>query len=197
MKHAYAVSETSRQTISAALKALMAQKPLDQITIAEIMGLAGMRRQHFYYYFEDIYDLVQWMFEKEAMSLLRQQEGAQLWQHGLLQLFAYLEENRALCLNALTSTGSRPVKAFLQRELYAILHRTVEQLAPDTNPDGSLLDKVLLTRFYVMALAGLIESWLLGELDRTPEEVIQFTDAMLQNQMRGAACSPADPGKEN
>ena len=39
-------------------KQLMAQKPLERITVAEIMESCGMRRQHFYYYFTDIYDLL-------------------------------------------------------------------------------------------------------------------------------------------
>ena len=51
-------SEVTRRAITDALKLLMTQKPLDKITISKIMDLCGMRRQHFYYYFTDIYDLV-------------------------------------------------------------------------------------------------------------------------------------------
>lgn len=96
-----------KQVICASLKKLMAQKPLEKITISEIMDDCGMVRQHFYYHFEDIYDLVRWMFQEEAVSLLKRQEGALLWQEGLLQLFQYLQENRAVCLCALNSL-SRP-----------------------------------------------------------------------------------------
>lgn len=52
----------------------MIQKPLERITVAEIMDTCGMRRQHFYYYFTDIYDLLRWTFEKEALELLQQQK---------------------------------------------------------------------------------------------------------------------------
>ena len=45
----------------------------------------------------------------------------------------------------------------------------------------------MFTHFYVIALAGLVESWLLGEIDKTPGQVIQFTDTLIQNQIRGAA----------
>lgn len=43
----------------------------------------------------------------------------------------------------------------------------------------------LMTHFYVVAFAGMIESWLLGEIDRTPEELIAFTDTVLQEQILG------------
>ncbi len=79
MKHkTYESSHATKQAICAALKSLMVQKPLDKITVSEIMESCGMVRQHFYYHFEDIYDLARWMFQEEAVSLLAQQEGALL-----------------------------------------------------------------------------------------------------------------------
>ena len=54
----YKASEVTWQAICSALKQLMAQKPLERITVAKIMESCGMRRQHFYYYFTDIYDLL-------------------------------------------------------------------------------------------------------------------------------------------
>ena len=99
----YEASEAAKREICAALKTLMAQKPLNKITIAEIMQSCGMARQHFYYHFEDIYDAVRWMFDQEAVALLREHEGVMLWQDGLLQLFQYLQENRTVCLCALHS----------------------------------------------------------------------------------------------
>ena len=67
----YEASEAAKREICAALKTLMAQKPLNKITIVEIMQSCGMARQHFYYHFEDIYDAVHWMFDQEAVALLR------------------------------------------------------------------------------------------------------------------------------
>ena len=49
-------------------------------------------------YFSYLYGLVRYAFEDEALDLLRPQEGALVWQNGLLQLFRYIAENRAVCL---------------------------------------------------------------------------------------------------
>lgn len=51
----------------------------------------------------------------------------------------------------------------------------------------SFVDVEMLTHFYVVALAGMVESWLLGEIDRTPEQLIQFSDVILNDQVNGAA----------
>ena len=40
----YPTSETTKQELSAALKTLMSQKPLEKISIREITDLCGLRR---------------------------------------------------------------------------------------------------------------------------------------------------------
>lgn len=82
------VSEQTKLQLAAALKTLMAQKPMDKITIAELTSICNIRRQSFYYHFEDIYDLLRWMIENEAISLLRQQEGTLLWKEACSNCFA-------------------------------------------------------------------------------------------------------------
>ena len=184
------VSEQTKLQLAAALKTLMAQKSMDKITIAELTGICNIRRQSFYYHFEDIYDLLRWMIENEAISLLKQQEGALLWKEGFLQLFRYLEENRAVCLCALKSMGRDHLRRFFEADIYAIIHRTIEQLSEKIgvrNNLDSFVDVEMLTHFYVVALAGMMESWLLGEIDRTPEQLIQFADVILNEQLNGAA----------
>lgn len=188
-KRTYAASDQTKHALAAALKELMAQRPIDKITIHDITERCGIRRQNFYYHFEDVYDLMRWMFQEEAVSLLRQHEGTLLWQEGLLQLFRYIEENKAVCLCALRSVGREHLKRFFETDIHAIIHRTVEQFGHEVGAISAGVtesDVELVTHFYVVALTGMLESWLLGEIDRTPEELISFADHTLMDQVQGA-----------
>ena len=188
-KRTYAASDQTKHALAAALKELMAQRPIDKITIHDITERCGIRRQNFYYHFEDVYDLMRWMFQEEAVSLLRQHEGTLLWQEGLLQLFRYIEENKAVCLCALRSVGREHLKRFFETDVHAIIHRTVEQFGHEVgaiSAGATEADIELTTHFYVVALTGMLESWLLGEIDRTPEELISFADRTLMDQVQGA-----------
>ena len=160
-------SQQTKQALAAALKELMAQKPIENITIHDLTEHCGIRRQTFYYHFEDVYDLLRWMF----------------------QVFRYIEENRAVCLCALKSVGRKELKRFFEADIHAIIYRTVEQLGNEVGAiqAGVTKDDVdLLTHFYVLACVGLLESWLLGEIDRTPEELIAFLDRILKEHICGA-----------
>lgn len=205
-KRTYTAADQTKQALASALKELMAQKPVNKITIHDITERCGIRRQNFYYHFKDVYDLMRWMFQEEAVFLLRQHEGVLLWQEGLLQLFHYLEDNKAVCLCALQSVGRDHLKRFFETDIHTIIHRTVEQIGMEigATDDGTAKEDIeLTTHFYVVALTRMLESWLLGEINKTPEELIAFADRTLTDHVRGAklrlreaATDTAHPDKE-
>ena len=178
---ASSASERTKRNLATALKEKMAKKPLEQITIQELAEACGMQRRAFYYHFEGIYALVKWMFQQEAISLLQQQEGALLWQEGLLQLFHYLEENKAVCLCALRSSGHDALKRFFGADLEGIfskeLKKTAERLDLHLDPDGIPL--------FVSALGGIMEAWLLDLFPDTPEKMVSRINGFLQSHIYG------------
>ncbi len=186
MKKTIQHTDRTKNMLAAALKKLMKQKPLDKITIQELTEICGIRRQNFYYHFEDIYDLMHWMFECEALSLLEQHEGVLLWKDGMLNLFRYLNENREVCLCAAKSMGRRHFKRFFQLEIYEIIHNNIEQIGNSIGDSSESNDFEFLTHFYVSALTGIAESWLMGELDYTPEELVSLSDLIFHDHIRGA-----------
>lgn len=183
----YKTSETTCQAISGALKQLMTQKPLERITVAEIMDTCGMRRQHFYYYFTDIYDLLRWTFEKEALELLQQQQGVSPWQNGFLHLFQYINQNRAVCLCALDSLGKESLKQLLEADVSSIVDRAVRQAAVENGLPAHSPEVEVVICLVTIMMAGAVESWLRGELTQTPEELTRRIDMMFQDYIRGVA----------
>ena len=196
--------ETSLQTkltLCNSLKKIMKQKPFSKITVSELIKDCNLNRKTFYYHFEDVYALLLcWMFQEEGVALLDQQKGALLWQEGLLQLFRYIEENRSVCLCALKSVGRQELKRFFEADIHAIIYRTVEQLGSEVGAiqAGITKDDIdLMTHFYILACVGLLESWLLGEIDRTPEELIAFLDRTLKEHICGARICWSEAIKEH
>ena len=177
--------DATKRLMIQSLKKMMAQKPLQKISIREIAEDSGVNRQTFYYHFQDIYDMVRWMYQEEAIELLKRHDGVLLWQDGLLQLLRYVEENKAVCLSALNSLGRQYLKRFFYDDVHAIIGRTVCSLS-EWVPRASPKFQKFLTHYYVVAMAGMIESWLLGDIEQTPEELILFMDVVLNDHIRGA-----------
>ena len=189
----YKTSETTCQAISGALKQLKAQKTQERITVAEIMDTCGMRRQHFYYYFTDIYDLLRWTFDKEALELLQQQQGVSPWQNGFLHLFQYINQNRAVCLCALDSLGKESLKQLLEADVSSIVDRAVQQTAVENGLPAHSPEVEVVICLVTIMMAGAVESWLRGELTQTPEELTRRIDMMFQDYIRGVALRLKSP----
>ena len=56
------MSQVTKRALAASLIKLLSQKPLDKVTVKDIIEDCGVNRQTFYYHFKDIYDLVDWIF---------------------------------------------------------------------------------------------------------------------------------------
>ena len=176
--------EQTKTLLAATLKDLMASKPLEKISIKELAETAQVNRQTFYYHFEDIYDLLKWTLQGEVIQLLSKQEGAGIWQEGLLQLFHYLEENRAFAMCALESVGHKHLKRFFYADIHSIIEKVVREVGKDM--EVSKEQMAFLTHYYTISLAAMVVSWLQEEMDQTPEELIEMIDTIIMDQLNGA-----------
>ena len=61
-----------------ALVRLLQQRPLSKITVNDIVEECGVARQTFYYHFQDIYDLLQWIFLQAAAEMSVQMAEANI-----------------------------------------------------------------------------------------------------------------------
>ena len=73
-----------------------------------------------------------------------------------------------------------------------IIQGTIQRIVEELNYHVSEEEVDLLTKFYVGALASMMEEWLLGNIQETPEELIRFADQLLKDHVRGAALRMAE-----
>ena len=111
-KRTYLASDTAKREICAALKGLMAQKPLTKITINDIAEDCGINRMTFYYHFKDIYDLVEWSCLEDAKRALDEKKTYETWQQGFLQIFEAVQENKPFILNAYRCISREQMEQF-------------------------------------------------------------------------------------
>ena len=60
-------SMNTKKTLASSLKKLMHEQTFSKITVSDIVKDSGLNRNTFYYHFADIYDLLKWMLDQEAI----------------------------------------------------------------------------------------------------------------------------------
>lgn len=179
-------SLNTKKALSSSLKNLMQTKPLNRISVREIAEACDLNRQTFYYHFEDVYDLLRWTYANEFLPLLEGPSSAPDWQDRLLQLFYWLDANRVFCLATLDAVGREQLAVTVQQQLRQRFKSEIIQLGSETiwgRPSEEYAD--FLAEFYCQALSGILESWLRGHLQQSPEALVRHTQQMLNTQTQG------------
>lgn len=141
------------------------QKTLNKITVQDIADEAGVSRKTFYYYFQDIYDLMEWILEEKCRQMLGG-VTADTWQDGMLNLLQYIKDNRLLMLNTYSVIDRDTLDNYFARITEPLVRKIlVEQ------PDYDKLcpeDEHVIVELYTYALVGNLCHWIGGGMKGDP-----------------------------
>lgn len=155
MKHEITTLNTKR-TLAASLRGLMKKKPLSKITVSEIIADCGVNRKTFYYHFSDIYDLLKWMLEEEAVEVVKQYDLLLDFREVVLFVMDYVRKNKHLLCCAYDSMGMEEMKRFFYTDfidiVYTVINNTEKQLGLQIDPTF----KQFVANFYTGAIASLM-----------------------------------------
>jgi len=101
-----ALANFTQKAIRASFIKLLNQKPLSQITIKDIVDDCGVNRNTFYYYFQDLPDLVETITKEEAQRVIQLYPAIDSIEQCLDALIDFALENRKAVLLV---RGERPI----------------------------------------------------------------------------------------
>lgn len=190
MKHTEQSLQT-KQELSAALKRLMESKPINRITIRELVESCGVNRKTFYYHFEDIYALLKWTLEQEALLLFDKYDLVHDNSKALEFVLDYVGENLAMLQNIVRSIGRSELGRFFFKDIYQPVYKLVcevEQLRGLHVEEGY---KAFLSKFLTEAVAGIlldcIERDVLDDRQRLARYITGTLSAAIPNALITAA----------
>ena len=147
MKHEEITLQT-KKALAASLKKQMEKKSLSKITVSEIAADCNVNRKTFYYHFKDIYDLLQWMLEQEAIEVVKDYEEAVAF------VLDYVDANQHILKCACDSMGRGELKRFFFNDFIDITSLIIDT---EERRLGQKLDaqyKAFLCEFFTEAMAG-------------------------------------------
>ena len=85
------ISLNTKNKIVQSLKNHMQKKSLDKITVSDIVKDCQINRKTFYYHFKNIYDLVKWMLEEEAVEIVKKLHLMNDYEDAIVFVLNYVE----------------------------------------------------------------------------------------------------------
>lgn len=178
------MSQMTKNALADSLKALLELRPVDKITISDITDDCGVNRMTFYYHFQDIYDLLEWSWIREANKVLNGKKTYDTWQQGFLQIFNAVSENKQIVMNIYHSVNREQIEIYLYKLTYDLLFGVIEENAAgmDVRDD----DKKFIADFYKYAFVGLILDWIKNGMKADPSQVIEHLDVLIHGDIKKA-----------
>lgn len=178
------MSEITKKAIADSLKTLMEINPIAKITVNDIVNKCGLSRRTFYYNFQDVYALLEWILKNDISKEMAGKKTYETWQEGFLSIFYYLKANQKIVVNVYKSIGREKLEVHLYNEVYLLVSNVVNEVTKEKEVSDE--DKEFVINFYKVALVGLLLEWIRGNMLEEPNKIISKLNRLISGDTRKA-----------
>lgn len=184
MKHEI-TSLNTKKTIAASLKKAMEKKTFSKITVSEIIADCGVNRKTFYYHFQDIYDLLKWMLEEEAIEVVKSFDLLVDYEEAIAFVMDYVEKNSHILNCAFDSIGRDELKRFFNADFIDLMKSIIDEAEQKGGISLEPEYKDFLSQFYTEAVTGMLVDWIRNRDNISRENVSKYISDTIKSSIYG------------
>jgi transcriptional regulator, tetR family len=145
-----------KEMMAEAVRKLLMDKKVKKLTVKDIVEECQITRQSFYYHFEDIPALLQWILEQGTERMLqeaRKMDG----EEALRYLFLVTIQVRPYVQKTMQTNYGDEVERLMKQHFYQMLLRIAEE--QNLYPDLNRTELKWVLRYHCYAILGLWRDW--------------------------------------
>ena len=152
------MARRTQAIIMQAFMDLLTRKPLDKITVKDIIEEADINRNTFYYYYENVPDLLNAIFAYALQSFSESTEKSDSFAKEYIRACALIRDNRRAIHHIYLSDNRDLIFDYLNRAAALFVERFVRKAAAPYNLSEEGIDYVL--QLYSYSVLGVTMNWI-------------------------------------
>lgn len=178
------MAQHTKNAIRLAFIQLLNEQPLDKISIKDIAEKSAVNRNTFYYYYADIYALVEDILQLEAEDFQSKMRRYNSWQEAFRDATDFAAKNKRAVYHLYNSGNQETLRRYYHKVTLTAMTSYVRDQAEGLDADEE--DIRVLAEFYSAALSGLTVWWLQSGMKYDAEEYIDRLGVLLDGNIRHA-----------
>lgn len=165
------MSKFTKQAIRTACLELLEEKPFDKITVKDIVLRCELNRNTFYYYYKDIYDVLEDIFVEEREKLRRKKWEDGTFYEAYRAASDLILRHKTAILHLSSSRHQDILSTYLRNVINDFVRPFVERRAE--GKDLSETDIVYIVSFYSCAIGAYTRHWIMEGMKEDEHELLQ------------------------
>ena len=178
------MAQHTKNAIRLAFIQLLNERPLDKISIKDIAEKSSVNRNTFYYYYADIFALVEDILQLESEDFQAKMRRYNSWQDAFRDATAFASQNKRAIYHLYNSGNQETIRRYYHNVTLAAMTSYVQDQAGGLDVDPE--DIRVLAEFYSAALSGLTALWLQNGMKYDVDAYIDHLGKLLDGNIRHA-----------
>lgn len=156
------MSELTKKAIKETFMKLLANEPVNRITVKQLVDECGINRNTFYYHYEDIPSLLEEIIHDETDRIMNQYPTIDTLEQGLGVAIEFALLNRDAVMHIYKSVNRDIYERYLWQLIDYVCGRYFETVFNKAKYNKS--DKEIVKSYYKCACFGMITNWLENDM---------------------------------
>lgn len=173
------MASNTKNLIANSFFKLIKNEEFDKITVTDLVEDCDISRQTFYYHFDDISKMIEWVFDRDSSIACTKAEEYTNWNDAVQAYVEFIDNYRTLFVKAICSKQFLPI--------YNLLHKSISKFIISFSSNRMKLNNTMKNNleFIVDMCANAISGHIIqniGNDDYSNNEIISKIHDILKNQ---------------
>lgn len=180
----------TKKAITDTFIGLLNEKRLDRITVKDIVAKCGVSRKTFYYYFDDIYDLLEKYLDEMKQEAVMKIKDTRSFEAELLRLAEFVMNNKKAVCHIYNSVSRDKLEDYLYESTLPVISETItERLKGSTYPKE---DIEIISMVCTNAFTSCVLRWIKDGMNADFENTIKRMAALFEKALDSAVKSESE-----